>query len=112
MQTDKEFLVKMGERVARKRKEQKLTQEQLAEKIGVSLQTISNIEGGKKAARPENIAKISSALGATTDYILIGKKESGQLRGITETISTLDEEQYLAVQKIIMLFTKQKASYK
>ncbi len=112
MQMEKEFLVKMGERIALKRKENKLTQEQLAEKVGVSLQTISNIEGGKKAARPENIVKISIVLGITTDYILTGKKTVNQLKGITESISNLEEEEYLAIQKIIMLFIKQKASYK
>ena len=106
MHTDKEFLVKMGERVALKRKELHLTQEQLAEKVGVSLQTISNIEGGKKAARPENIAKIAAALEISADYILMGKKTALQLKGITKNISELDEEKYLAVQSIVTLLAK------
>ena len=43
------FLVKMGLRIAQRRKELHLTQEQLADQMGVSLQTVSCIELGKKA---------------------------------------------------------------
>ena len=40
-----------------------MTQEALAERAGMTSQTISTAELGKKALRPENIVKLSRALG-------------------------------------------------
>lgn len=99
--SEKSFLITMGERVALKRKERKLTQEQMAEKVGVSLQTISNIECGKKSTRPENIAKICIALNTTADYIILGKKDEQQIKGIMKTIASLPEDRYRAIENII-----------
>lgn len=67
------FLRQMGTRILARRKEFNWTQEQLAEKAGVTTQTISSAERGSKALRPENIANVSAALNCTTDYLLLGK---------------------------------------
>ena len=56
------YLQQMGMRITARRKELGLTQEELADMISVSVQTISTAERGRKALRPENIAKISRAL--------------------------------------------------
>lgn len=73
---DKTFLKEMGNRIYRRRKDLRLTQEELAEKINVSTQMISNLETGKKAIRPENLSRISNALDISTDYILTGRDRS------------------------------------
>ena len=99
--SDKSYLITMGERISQRRKEKKLTQEQLAETIGVSLQTISNIECGKKGAKPENIAKICISLEATADYILLGKKSENQMKNIIKIISELSEREYRAIEEIL-----------
>ena len=52
----------MGERIAQRRKAAGLTQEQLAERIDVSTQTISYIETWRNAIRPETLAKLCEAL--------------------------------------------------
>lgn len=44
-----EFLKDMGQRIMIRRKALRMTQEELAEKLGVSTQMISNLELGKKA---------------------------------------------------------------
>lgn len=49
-----------------------MTQEALAEKGEVTTQFVSYAESGKRAMRPENLMKIASALGVSTDYILTG----------------------------------------
>ena len=68
------FLIDMGKRIAQRRKELHLTQEQLAEKMGVSLQTVSCIELGKKAIRPENLANLCTCLTVTADvFHMIGE---------------------------------------
>lgn len=97
------YLIAMGERISSKRKEKRLTQEQLAEIIGVSLQTVSNIECGRKAARPENIAKICNALDSTADYIMLGKKSESEINDLMKTISLLPEREYKVIEDILDL---------
>ena len=97
------YLVKMGDRISLKRKEKQITQEKLAEIVGVSLQTVSNIECGKKAARPENIAKICVALDTTADYVLLGKKSEVDMKDIIKVISVLPEREYRVITDIVDL---------
>ena len=67
------LLAQMGSRILKRRKQLRMTQEELAEKAGVMPQTISTAELGKKALRPENIVRICTALDISTDYLLMGK---------------------------------------
>ena len=75
--SDNDFLKEMGQRIMVRRKSLRMTQEELAEKLGVSTQMISNLELGKKAIRPDNLARVfwnlaqtSSCLGQTQERLL------------------------------------------
>ena len=70
--SESKLLKDMGERIYAQRRDLKLTQDELAEMIGVSVQMISTLELGKKAIRPENLVKICQALNISADYILTG----------------------------------------
>ena len=102
------FLEKMGVRTSKRRKELHLTQEQLAEKMGVSLQTVSCIELGKKAVRPENLANMCFYLGVTTDYILYGKRSEKQMDDTVAKLTELSPEAYDTVHNLIDLLVKEK----
>ena len=70
---DKELcLQEIGQRIIERRKQLGLTQEALAEKGEMTTQFVSYAESGKRAMRPENLLKISSALGVSADYLLTG----------------------------------------
>lgn len=97
------FLMDMGLRIAQRRKELHMTQEQLAEKVGISLQTVSCIELGKKAVRPENLAKLCTALQVSADYILYGRRSEQQMNEVVAKLAALTPEQYQAVRKVIEL---------
>ena len=99
------FLVNMGIRIAQRRKELHLTQEQLAEMIGLSLQSISCIELGKKAVRPENLAKLCFHLDVTADYILYGRRSEQQIHETVAKLSSLSPEAYRTVQQLINLLS-------
>ena len=66
------LLQQIGKRIIERRKKLGLTQEALAEKGDMTTQFVSYAESGKRAMRPENLLKISSALGVSADYILTG----------------------------------------
>lgn len=100
------FLTNMGIRIATRRKELSLTQEQLAERMGISLQSISCIELGKKAIRPENLANLCRILDISSDYILLGKRSNQQTSDIMNKLSTLDSASYEAIQNMIELLCK------
>jgi transcriptional regulator with XRE-family HTH domain len=56
--------------IAQWRKARWLTQEELADKVGVSLTTISAWEGGKQP-RIKNMRALAEALGVTPDQIIL-----------------------------------------
>ena len=66
-------LQEIGKRIMDRRKKLGLTQEALAEKGDVTTQFVSYAESGKRAMRPENLLKISSALEVSADYLLTGE---------------------------------------
>lgn len=55
----------LGKRIQQERKKRGLTQEKLAEGVGVSNNFISYIESGKKAASLKTIKKIADVLGVS-----------------------------------------------
>lgn len=95
------YLQQMGMRIAARRKELGFTQEELADMINVSVQTISTAERGKKALRPENIVKICKALRCTTDYILIGKSMNAVPETLNRTYKNLTPLQYRCLTQIV-----------
>lgn len=63
----------IGIRIMQRRKSRGLTQEDLAEKVGLSKNHISNIECGKYVPTTQLIMQICNILGETPDYYLIGR---------------------------------------
>jgi len=95
------LLTDMGLRIAGLRKELGLTQEELAERAGITSQTVSTAELGKKALRPENIVKISRALGVSTDYLLTGYKNSKDSVDVNEKLHSASPDKYDQVMRVI-----------
>ena len=60
-----QFRVKLGERIKALRKRANLTQEQLAEEAGVSVNFIGNVERGESAASVKTLRRIAKALGVS-----------------------------------------------
>ena len=99
--SDNRVLIEMGDRISKQRKSLKLTQEQLADTIGVSTQMISNLELGKKAIRPENLIKICSALGVSADYLLTGVKSDNPYNDIAKKLPDLSLKELALIREII-----------
>ena len=98
------FLIEMGNRISKQRKSLNLTQEQVAEAMNISIQSLSCIELGKKAIRPENLVNLCAVLNVSTDYILTGKMTENQLNGITKKLSVLQDEDYKMIEMLINHF--------
>jgi transcriptional regulator with XRE-family HTH domain len=98
---DNEFLKEMGQRIMVRRKSLSMTQEELAEKLGVSTQMISNLELGKKAIRPENLAKVCSVLELSADFILTGTNTKTAVDAVAEKLIQLTAEELQMVNDMI-----------
>lgn len=96
-----DLIQQMGTRLYTRRKQLRLTQEELAEAANVTSQTISTAELGKKALRPENIVKICSALDISTDYLLCGHVTAVDHSMLMEKISKLTPNQYFHLEDIV-----------
>ena len=60
----------IGDRIRAKRKEQKLSQRELAEMVHVSPSHISDIENGKKTIGVDILMRITEALQVSSDWLL------------------------------------------
>ena len=91
----------IGNRISARRKQLNYTQEQIAEKMDVSIQMVSNLERGNKAIKIDNLIKISEILNVSTDYILTGKHTSKDTDIILNRIANLSDCDYKMVDMII-----------
>jgi transcriptional regulator with XRE-family HTH domain len=100
-----------GVQVRHHRKAQRLTQDELAERVDVARETIGNIERGVAAPSFETAERIAAALDLPAS-VLFGVAEKSAPRGkrgrqlarINRTLSNLNDEQLLRVAKMLEAF--------
>ncbi len=83
-----------GERIARLRREKGLTQEDLAERLGVTQPVVSDYERGRLRLHGELIVQLAAILGVSADEIL-GLKASGRANGAIRNRRLLRQVQAL-----------------
>lgn len=96
-----DLLSSIGKRIYGRRKQLRMTQDELAEKAGVTPQTISAAELGKKALRPENIIGVSDALNISTEYLLRGKVTPEDNAILVQKLSGLSPVHYRHLEDIV-----------
>ena len=106
---DTDFLKEMGLRIMVRRKSLRMTQEEMAEKLGVSAQMISNLELGKKAIRPENLARVCDVLGLSADFILTGTNTKTAVDAVAEKLTQLTAAELQMVSDMIDYMNKNRA---
>lgn len=77
--------MKLGENILMRRKKQGLSQEQLGEKVNVTRQTISNWELGETAPNPEQLKRLSKALGVSIDELLENETKEMLIEKVSNT---------------------------
>ena len=94
----------VGQRTRMRRQDLKITQQELAEGIGMSPQHISAIEQDKRAPSLPALAKLAEELGVTTDYLVTGKEGV-----ITDTIPAIkaDKTLNLEVKKALIALVRE-----
>lgn len=67
---ERAFFAQLGERIAKLRKDQGITQVQLAERLGVSQQTITAYEVGRRRVQVSALPVIAQALGVGIEELV------------------------------------------
>lgn len=66
----------IGKHISKFRKEKGMTQDQLAERLHVTRQAVSNWENGKTQPDVETLEQLSESLGVPVEMLIYGKSES------------------------------------
>lgn len=94
----------IGNNLRAYRQEMKMTQEELAEKAGISTPFLANLERGTKGMSIYSLRELSTALGVSADYLLFDNKANGHMRNIEMMIRDKPEHVIIAVEKLVRLF--------
>ena len=104
---------KIGGKIADLRLEQKLTQAQLAEKMGLSVESISRMERGVTFPSLKTMAKVGEALGVTLKRFFEfddeddkGDGYSRELAKLIAQVKNLDEGEVVLLRKILQEIEK------
>lgn len=103
--------VEFGARLRVARKKDRMTQEQLAEKLILTAESISRIENGKGMCMPEHIVHICELLNITSDYLYFGNncandEKNEMLSNINKILSECDVDEVKRIEHMILLFMR------
>lgn len=82
----------LGKRIMQHRKELKLTQDQLAEKLGVTAQAVSKWENDQSCPDISILPKLAAIFGISTDQLLGSEPEEKVHEGVVVTEDDKDED--------------------
>jgi transcriptional regulator with XRE-family HTH domain len=89
----------LSEKILLLRKQKGFSQEQLAERLGISRQAVSKWESGQAVPDIDKIINISDLFNVSTDYLLKDKTETIEER--TMSCPKVEPQKRLSVQKIV-----------
>ena len=101
-------LKSVGARIKAAREAACLTQEELAERVGISRTHVSVIERGAKAPRLETFVAIANALGASADALLLDvvkqsvQSETTELSGLIAHLSDPEHRRILRALRALL----------
>lgn len=73
----------------------------MADKVGLEYETYRRIEVGKVLVTTENLLRIASILGLTTDYILSGSEVGINDKELAQLINNLSDNERIKAKKVL-----------
>jgi len=105
MREKKEINIQIGEQIRLAREQGKLTQEQFAERIGVSPQYISDLERGVVGISIPTLKRVCVTLGVSSDQILFGVLSEKRNTAIEKRCANLSNEDFAILLDIVDAFS-------
>lgn len=101
MREKKEINIQIGEQIKFAREALRITQEQLAERVDVSPQYISDLERGVVGISIATLKRVCTVLCVSSDQILFGRETESNITAITEKCKGLSSKQLVILSDII-----------
>ena len=102
-------MASVGERIRGRRAELGWTQDQLAQKAGISKSFLSDLENGKRSVGANNLLDIARALSVSLDYLMTGTASQDQRSEvpIPASLARFAAEEGLTFRQTLMLLEMQ-----
>ncbi|MBP3338276.1 MAG: helix-turn-helix transcriptional regulator [Lachnospiraceae bacterium] len=84
-----EYLISIGERMSEIRRAHNLTQEELAEKLDISVKHVSHTERGLSSLSLKNMMEFCRIFDCSLDYIIFGNQNNSPLSKIPDKIAEI-----------------------
>lgn len=91
----------MGGRIKAKRKELKLTQENLSEALGISVKHFSEVERGIAGLSIDNLVHLSNIFDVSLDYLIKGENIDNRWQSTLLLLQTVPEEKIPQMKDLI-----------
>ena len=101
-----EYKKEMGLRIKNRRKKLSMTQEEIAEKLNISVKHFSEVERGIAGLSIENLIKISEILNLSLDYIIKGKNVCTHWENILKDLEILPKDKAKLINEMINISIK------
>lgn len=100
----------VGDRIKKRRLELNWTQDQLAQKAGISKSFLSDLENGKRSVSADNLLDIARVLGVSLDYLMTGAAVEPAVAEvpIPASLARFAAEERLSFRQTLMLLDMQK----
>ena len=105
----------IGLKIAKLRKEHSMTQEQLAEKLDISIKHCSSVERGWSSLSLEKLIDVSNLFDVSLDYLIKGNSASNDSikhiwanlpQSITAIMTSENEEEIQLLTEYLQLYSK------
>lgn len=101
----------MGERIKIRRKELKMKQSELAEKLEISNNHMSSIENGRQKPSMDSFIRICTCLNVTPDFLLLGSMHAYNIPlDITDKLRLCTQADIELAKEFIELLVKRNSS--
>ena len=106
MRVKKEINIQIGEQIRLARERAELTQEQLAERIDVSPQYVSDLERGVVGISIATLKRLCTVLCVSSDQILFGVEAESRGAVLAERCKGLSEEQFRILSEMVSKYVE------
>ena len=100
-----EELLLFGERLRNRRNTLGLTQEFVADKVGISLRFYQMLERGEKSVSLDTLIRLSKTLSISIDYLLLGDLSYSTENPLVDSLNALSPQQREDALKIVLLYS-------
>lgn len=98
-----EMQVRYGRKIQQTRKEQHMTTEELAARVGISTTFCANLECGNKMMSVETLDKLLEVLGVSMDFLMGKTSDNSRIQNIVLMLKDQPDEVVAFAEKMVRL---------